>query len=240
MSDFNVFPGTSDLAQAAARQIAELLQDALESRDRASLVLTGGKTPKPVYRALAAQHGKSVDWNRVDFFWGDDRFVPADHDESNVRLAQENLLSRIDASECRTFPFPVTMDSPEDAAIAHEETLRSYFADKEPVFDVLLLGLGEDGHVASLFPGHGSLQERDRWVLHTRAPAGNPITDRLTMTLPIINGARSILFIVAGEKKSGAVAAATCNNEEAPAGLVRRGENVHWFMDEDAAREVNV
>lgn len=240
MADFNVFLDTDQLATAAADHIARLLSEALDQRPRATLVLTGGKTPEPVYRSLADHHKDTLDWRRVDFFWGDDRFVPPDHEESNVRLAEENLFARLRIGDLHVYPFPVTADTPEDAARSHEQTLRAYFAGDEPRFDVVLLGVGADGHVASLFPGSSSLAEKERWVLHTEAPAGNPITDRLTMTLPLLNAGRSIVFLVAGEKKSDAVAAATGSNQEAPAGRIQGDGDVAWFLDEAAAQEVHV
>jgi len=236
-------PDTDALAEAAAEHVVDLLRDALDRKDRASLVLTGGGTPKPMYERLASKHADDVDWKRVDVFFGDDRFVPPDHEESNHRLARKHLLSDGPISDCNVYPVPTTMDEPGDAALAYEETLRAYFAGEEPLFDVMLLGMGDDGHIASLYPGEDSLEEEDRWVLHTHAPEDQPVRDRVTMTIPLLNASDQVVFLVAGEEKAEAVAwtfGYEGEGETPPATLVEGHQQTTWFLDEAAAAEADL
>lgn len=238
MSSIHVLPDEPRLADAAADQIAQILTDSLHQRERASFVLTGGETPAETYQSLAERHGESLDWSRIDIFWGDDRFVPHDDDESNFLLAKENLLERLPTSDCHVFPFPTHLDDPQEAARVYEDNLRAFFAGAEPKFDLVLFGLGGDGHVASLFPGADSLKERDRWVLHTVAPEDQPPRKRLTMTFPILNASRASLFLVAGDKKREAAAAAINGTADIPARLVKPAGELLWYLDEAAAADL--
>jgi 6-phosphogluconolactonase len=238
MSSLHVLPDESRLAESAADQIAQILTDALHQRERATFVLTGGDTPAKTYQSLAERHGQSLDWSRIDIFWGDDRFVPHDSDESNFRMAKENLLEKLPTSECNVFPFPTHLDDADQAARAYEETLRAYFADAEPAFDLVLFGLGPDGHVASLFPGADSLDEQERWVLHTMAPEDQPPRERVTMTFPLLNASRASLFLVAGEKKREAVTGTLDETADVPARQVAPAGELLWYLDEAAAAGV--
>jgi 6-phosphogluconolactonase len=234
--DVHVLPNAEALARAAAQRVVGILHTALVTRDRATLVLTGGATPKAMYEVIARQYADEIDWKRVDVFWGDERFVPPDHDESNTRMARENLLDQTGISECNSYPFPTTMDDPGMAAEAYEATLRGYFAGRDPHFDLVLFGLGDDGHVASLFPEDSALDEADRWVLHTEAPSGNPVTDRLTMTFPLFNAADNALFLVGGEAKAEAVRdALEGTGDRRPSARIRPRKGLQWYVDEEAA-----
>jgi len=236
----HVHADENELANAAADRIAAILSAALAERDRVAFVLTGGGTPEKTYRELADRHRDALDWDRVDFFWGDDRFVPHDDEESNYRMAAESLLSELSASDCGIYPVPTHLSSPEDAARAYEGTLRAYFGGREPEFDLVLFGLGPDAHVASLFPGADSLDEDERWVLHTRSPEDQPPHDRVTMTFPLLNRARTALFLVAGGKKSDAVAAAHNERDDLPVHRVQPQGQLLWYLDEAAAEPLAV
>ena len=229
------FSSATRLAHAAAEVVVETLRAALAVRGRAALVLTGGSTPGPLYRHLAADYRSALDWERVDVFFGDERYVPHDDEDSNFLMARDTLLDGLPLSPDRIHPIP-TGASPEADAHAYEETLRAYFGDGPPAFDLLLLGMGADGHVASLFPGSPALDERDRWVVATKSPPTSPIRDRITLTFPAINAARTVLFLVAGASKHDAFAAVHGDPGDAPpAERVEPRDRLLWFVDEDAA-----
>jgi 6-phosphogluconolactonase len=233
------FSSTARLAHAAADTVVETLGAALEARDQASFVLTGGSTPVPLYRLLAAEYRHALDWSRVVVFFGDERHVPHDHDDSNFRMARETLLDGLPLSPDRIYPMP-TSDTPETDARSYEETLRDYFGDGPPAFDLLLLGMGADGHIASLFPGSPALDEAERWVVATESPPSSPVHDRITLTFPAINAARTVLFLVAGESKQEALYAVHRTPGDAPpAERVEAQDRLLWFVDEAAAGDLS-
>jgi 6-phosphogluconolactonase len=185
----------------AAAYIAGQIGQAVRERGRCDLVLSGGRTPRGVYEQLA-EAGAAVPWERVRWFWGDERFVPRDHASSNYRMALETILERIRPPAQNVFPMPVEAPSPEEAARRYERTLRGLFPGVNfPVFDLVLLGLGADGHTASLFPGGPECEEHSRWCLASLAPINSPPRRRVTLSLPALNTARAVAFLVAGEKK---------------------------------------
>jgi len=232
------FSGTARLVHAAADTVVETLRAALEARDRASFVLTGGSTPVPLYRLLAAEYRHALDWSRVDVFFGDERHVHDAHEHSNYRMARETLLDGLPLSPDRIYPMP-TSGTPEADAQSYEQTLRDYFGDEPPAFDLLLLGMGADGHVASLFPDSPALDETERWVVAAESPASSPIRDRITLTFPAINAARTVLFLVAGASKHDALAAVHRTPDDAPpAERVEAQDRLLWFVDEAAAGDL--
>lgn len=227
------FPDPKRLARAAAETVVEVLRHALTERGRADLMLTGGSTPRALYELLATDYAHALDWRTVDVFFSDERHVPHAHEDSNLRMARETLLDGLVPPE-RVHPFP-TASTPEADARAYEQTLRAHFGD-EPAFDLMLLGMGEDGHIASLFPGIAALDETERWVVATEAPAGMPVRDRLSLTLPVLNAGRVTLFLVAGEAKRDAVAAVMRDPDRSPpAEHVTARERLLWYVDEAAA-----
>jgi 6-phosphogluconolactonase len=228
-----VFTTTPDLAEAAAARIVEILTDVLDSKPKASLVLTGGGTPRSTYQSLAERHRDALDWRRVALFWGDERFVPHEHEESNFGMAAETLLEGIEAGD--VFPIPTSLGSPDEAASAYQRDIERYFNDGDLSFDLTLLGLGDDAHVASLFPGATELDEMTRLVVPTTAPEGSPITDRVSMTFRAINTSRTVLFIVAGANKGAAVQKALSGDRDVPAARVVPRERLIWFLDAEAA-----
>jgi 6-phosphogluconolactonase len=235
MPEVRIFPSPEALADAAAERILAVLRAALDARGRAALVLTGGATPGLTYRRLAARPD-ALDWTRVHVFWGDERCVPPDDEDSNYRLARVTMLDAL--------PIPPTQvhrmaceDAADEAARAYAETLRAFFDGAEPRFDVTLLGLGEDGHVASLFPGADALDERDEWVLPTEAPPTSPVAQRLTLTLPALDASRLVLFLVTGTKKRAAlrrVLQSTDDSEPLPAARAQPAGDLVWYVDEAA------
>lgn len=228
----HVYSTPDDLAGAAATRIVEILVEALASRPKASLVLTGGRTPRLTYRRLAEHHHDAIDWHRVALFWGDERFVPHDHPESNYGMAKESLLRNIEVADA--FPIPTDHASPSASAEHYERDILGYFANREPLFDLTLLGLGDDAHVASLFPGAPELEERERLVVPAQAPPEHAARDRISLTFPALNASKCVLFLVAGENKRGAVRQAL-SGDDVPAAHVAPREHLLWYLDAEAA-----
>ncbi len=218
---------SADLA-ALARPTAEWLDGeitrAIAERDRCSLCLAGGRTPEPVYRQLAS--GRGIDWSKVDVYFGDERGVPPDHPDSNYRMVCATLLTRVPSLAGRIHRMEAERPDRDAAARDYERLL-------PPRLDVLVLGMGADGHTASLFPGSAALDERRRRVV---AVLGNKLpAERLTITPPVIEEARVVAVIATGEDKAPAVARAIegpLTPNAVPVQLARRGT---WFLDLAAA-----
>lgn len=225
------------LSRAAAEEVARLAQAAVQERGRFTLALSGGRTPVALHRVLAAEFRHRIPWENVHVFWGDERYVPPDDPRSNYLMAQETLLRHLAIPAANLHPMPTLLPAIEEAAQVYEQTLRSHFPGPWPRFDLLLLGLGADGHTASLFPRSPALEEQSRWVLAVHAEAEPPL--RLTLTLPAINQAANIYFLVAGGEKSEALRQAVEGEAEVaacPAAGVRpRSGSLVWWVDEEAA-----
>jgi 6-phosphogluconolactonase len=193
------------------------------------ICITGGSTPKKAYERLAAQR---ADWSGVDFWFTDERCVPPDHEHSNFRMANEALLSRADGATVHRMKGEL---GPTEGAADHEG---EYQAAGAPAFDLILLGMGPDAHICSLFPGDDALAERERPVVGVKMPGMAPLVSRITFTLPVVNASRRIVFLVTGEDKAEAVARAFSGRRDpmAPASLVE-GE-VTVLLDDEAARRL--
>ena len=235
MADVHVFPNRSALADAAAEAIADLLADAIRQRGVASLVLAGGSTPEPVYRRLAKDYADSLDWSKVHVFWGDERCVPPNHADSNERMAREAFLDALPIPDAQIHPMRCTGD-PAASARSYADVLRAYFDGKAIGFDVLLLGLGADGHTASLFPDSPTLDTPNGWVAATEAPPSSPILHRLTLTFPALNASRHVLFLVSGADKQEALGRVLTPAEAdpLPAARVRPMGTLAWYVDQAA------
>ena len=227
------FDDPQRLARAAAETVVEVLRAAIAERGRADIVLTGGSTPRTLYELIASDYADALDWAAVDVFFSDERHVPHDHEDSNFKMAHDTFLGSLVSDE-RVHPFP-TGSTPDADARSFERTLREHFGD-EPVFDLVLLGIGEDGHVASLFPGTPALDETDRWVVATEAPPSSPVRERLSLTFPALNAGRVTLFLATGERKRDAVAAVLRDPDRSPpAERVTARQRLLWYLDADAA-----
>lgn len=230
-----------ELAAVAADQILETAVAAIRERGRFRIALAGGSTPEKTYGLLAQpERARSVDWTRWLFFFGDERFVPHDDPRSNAGMAKRTLLDRVPLSPGQVFPIVTNLPSPADSAADYSGTLAQMFgipADGSPPhFDLILLGMGDDGHTASLFPGKPALAEDRAWV--TWSPPGifPPPVDRVTLTFPTLNAARAVLFLVAGEKKAAPLRDALAGSLNCPAAGVRpTNGTVTWLVDEAAA-----
>jgi 6-phosphogluconolactonase len=240
---FTVLPGPAALAEAAADRIVRAARNAIRRRGRFMLALSGGSTPRLVYPLLASRPRiDSVDWSRVEFFWGDERAVPPDHPESNFGLADTLLLEHLPGVRpASVHRMPADARDPDVAAERYEAELRRAFdvrpsSSRRPMFDLIWLGMGPDGHTASLFPGASTLAERKRWVLPATAPKSSPVTGRMTFTLPLINAARAVMFVMAGADKADALRSVRSGARDLPAARVRATSTL-WLLDARAAGE---
>ncbi|EGO63945.1 6-phosphogluconolactonase [Acetonema longum] len=238
--NYTVYQNLEDLSQVAAAAVSQAARRCVEDKGYFTLVLAGGNTPRTLYRILAEQESQ-IPWPRVYIFWGDERFVPPNHDDSNYRMAHQTLLSRVKIPSGQVYPVPTETATPEQAADAYEARIKTVMTQldspglKWPVFDFILLGVGADGHTASLFPGDPSLNETRRWVCGARGPNGAP---RVTLTLPVLNAARQVLFLATGADKQrviGEILSPEAKNmPHYPAQRVR-GDNAAWLLDREAA-----
>jgi 6-phosphogluconolactonase len=233
----NIYESSEELAEAAAQEFAARAGEAIDQRGRFAVVLAGGSTPKATYEVLARDYADRIDWSNVHFFFGDERSVPPDHEDSNYRMAREALLDHVPAGSVHRMQGELP---PDEAAEAYEQELRDFFGSEElPRFDLILLGTGGDGHTASLFPETAALEVHDRWVV------ANPVlkleTTRITLTVPVINAARAVYFLVAGEGKAGPVAEileGTPDPRQYPATLIQPQGGPKWMLDRPAASEL--
>jgi 6-phosphogluconolactonase len=228
-------------AEALARHAAEWLCGlALASERQFAISCSGGSTPKRLYELLAEPATAArFPWSRVHWFWGDERFVPHDHPDSNYRMVREALFSQVAVPERNVHAVPTVGLSPEQAAAAYERTLREFYgattlSPARPLFDVTLLGIGEDGHTASLFPGQPTLAEETRWVV---AVIGAKAEARITLTYPALDSSADAVFLVTGKGKREPVGRARSGDRALPAARIRPVGRLHWFLDRAAAPE---
>ena len=231
----SVYESPEELAEAAAHNFAARAAEAIEDRGRFAVVLAGGSTPKTAYEILARDYAETVDWSNVHVFFGDERTVPPDHEDSNYRMAREALLDHVPVGSVHRMRGELP---PDEAAASYEDELRGFFgAEGLPRFDLILLGIGGDGHTASLFPETSALEVADRWV------AANPVlkldTTRVTLTVPVLNVALTVNFLVAGEGKAEAlkeILEGDADPRTYPAKLVQPPGGPAWMVDRAAAR----
>ncbi len=237
-----LFADAETISQAAAGEFVRCATEALAARGRFTVALSGGSTPQHLYQLLAAPPFRTgVDWKRVEVFWGDERCVPPDHRDSNYRMAREAMLDRL--------PIPLNQihrieaERPDRAAAArdYQAGLARVFGidptGEPPGLDLVLLGMGPDGHTASLFPGTTALNETQKWVVANYVPRF--ATDRITLTVPILNRARQVLFLVAGTDKAERLAEVLEGPHDPtrlPSQLIQPSVGkLLWFVDRAAA-----
>jgi len=235
--EVKILPDNAALTQTAAQEFHKVAESAVQERGRFSVALSGGNTPRTVYSLLASEH-KELPWDRIHVFFGDERHVPPDHPDSNFRMTREAMLTKAPVPLENIHPVP-TDGTPEEAARRYELTLQQAYGaamldTQRPLFDVMLLGLGPDGHTASLLPGEPVLNERKRWV--AAVSHGRPEI-RITMTYPAIESSRRVAFLVAGEEKAAIFSAIRAGDSQAPAACVQPVGQLFWFVDRAAAGE---
>lgn len=228
-----------DREALAQRVAAWLLGMVSEKGGRVSVALSGGSTPKRLYEILAGpSYRDQFPWSRVHWFWGDERFVPPDSPDSNFRMVREAMLSHVPVPSGNIHPVPTEHLTPEQAAAAYQKTLQEFYgapdlrADR-PLFDVTLLGLGPEGHTASLFPGTAALKERAQWVA---AVIGAKAEPRITLTYPALDSSADVAFVVAGSEKRPVLKQLFGGDEQLPAAHIHPVHGgLHFFLDRAAA-----
>jgi 6-phosphogluconolactonase len=236
-----VFDTPEQVAQAAAERFVDYSVASIHEHGFFAVALAGGSTPRRAYELLGTDEFKDrVDWLRVHLFFGDERMVPPDSSESNYRMVNDALLSRVPLPP-RNLHRIDGETTPQASAESYEAELKNFFGTTEwPRFDLVLLGMGDDGHTASLFPGNDALKEKTKWVVATRHPQSQ--LARITLTLPVINHAARVTFMVTGEKKAAPlmrVLHGDAANEELPAGKIRPVNGIlEWLVDRSAASEL--
>ncbi len=231
MSEFIVAPQAEELAWIAAKHIVALAAEAIERRGRFIVALSGGSTPRPTYALLAEEPFSSqIDWSRVHLGWGDERCVPPTHPDSNYRMAREALLDHVDIPAENIHRIRGELGAVR-AAAAYRAELDDLLG-QDGRFDLILLGMGADGHTASLFPGTPALAERQKTVVAVHVEELDAW--RVTLTLPVINSARHVTFLVSGASKAEALARVR-DGEPLPAGLVQPRGQLIWIVDQEGS-----
>ena len=234
-----VLPDLAALIERSLSITLAKIQTAIESRGLCTIALSGGSTPKPLYEAIAAQQ---LPWDKIHVFWGDERYVPPDHPDSNQLMARRAWLDSVDIPPQNIHPMPTDDADPADAARKYEAHLAEFFHLKTgefPALDVILLGMGDDGHTASLFPHTEALQVRDR-LITVGSKDGQP---RITFTAPTINHGRCVMFVVAGANKRAALAeifAPEADELSYPSRLVQPQGELWWLLDREAGQDLQV
>ena len=226
------------LAKAAAERIVTRIA---ATADRAAICLTGGSSPKQLYQLLATEpYRNQIPWRRVHWFIGDDRFVPADDPLNNMGMARRIFLDRC-APPSNVHPIATDTGSPQQAARRYERELKSFYGANQldparPLFDVVLMGVGPDGHTASLFPGYSAIEEAECWVVDVPQAPVAPLVPRVTLTLPALNSCREMLFEVGGAEKR-AILTRLLAGETLPANRARSLSETIWLVDRAALPE---
>ena len=241
--EIRILTTPQELFEVAAEEVVRAATEAVAQRGRFTIALSGGSTPKNLFNLLATNARTVFPWDRTYFFWSDERHVPPTDPESNYRMAEEIMLSKIPVNAGNV--FRIAAENPDAAAVAeaYEQTLRKFFQlqpGQVPVFDLILLGMGPDGHTASLFPNTAGLQEKTRLVIANWVDKLK--TNRLTMTLPVLNSARTVAFLASGTDKAQVLRTVLEEDappEQYPAKLVRPSDGrLMWFVDRAAASQL--
>ncbi|TLV01608.1 6-phosphogluconolactonase [Dyadobacter luticola] len=217
--------------------IAEYIQEVLAKQDRFTFVLSGGNTPKILFAELVKSPLKeSIDWEKVHFFWGDERYVPYEDSRNNAKMCFEELLSKVPAKP-EHIHIMRTDISPEESAAEYEAILKSYFGESETTFDFVLNGMGDDGHTLSLFPGFAVVHEKEKWVTSFWLTIQDMY--RITLTAPVVNKAACVAFMAVGENKAKVlkdVLEGETNLDLYPSQIIQpESGELHWFVDDAAA-----
>lgn len=233
--NITVFHDLEKLYIKAADTFVDLSKKSIQKHNRFVVALSGGSSPKAIFKLLATQeYAEKIEWNKVYFFWVDERWVPLDDDKSNARMTFEELLNKVPVNKDQIFPMYKDGITPENYAKEYEQDIRNVLGD-EGIFDFILLGMGDDGHTASLFPGEAVLDEKEKWVSAYYLKPQEMF--RITLTAPVINKAENILVVAFGESKKHAlneVLNGEYNPKLYPLQLIDKKEGFHFFTDEKA------
>lgn len=246
MTDYEILTTNKELAARATELIYGAAKDAIAQRGRFTIALTGGSSPRQAYDLMAQATPAQMDWAKVFVFLGDDRFVPYSSKDSNYEMCRELLLKHVPIPAEQVFPIQTDTATKEESAELYAETLSKVFnvpqSGPPPAFDMILLGMGDDGHCASLFPGMPTLTVTDKWVVSSPPGTLPPPVDRVTFTFPVLNAARSVLFLVEGAKKAPAVRdileGGAPVNVHPSAGVQPVNGKLLWLLDRTAAERL--
>jgi 6-phosphogluconolactonase len=240
--DIRIFEDPTTLFRGAAEEFVSQANAAVQSSGRFTVALSGGSTPRSLYSLLATR--PSLPWDKIYFFFGDERHVPPDDPESNYRMVRESLLSKTPVPAENVFRVPAENPDASRAAEAYEQTLRKFFSPPPgqfPRFDLVLLGMGPDGHTASLFPGIPALKEKSRWVVADWVEKFK--TDRITLTLPVLNNAAVVMFLVSGQDKASVLKEVLKGKQPGeffPSKLIKPSHgDLIWMVDQAAAAQLS-
>lgn len=237
--NIHTYPTIRDLNIGFANWLVDYIKQVLAKQERFAIALSGGNTPKAFYQLLAEEPYKSsIDWQRIHFFWGDERYVPFKDASNNALMAFETLLNKVPISLVNVYPINTEL-SPEDSAKAYQNILHQYFDNQPLTFDLVLLGLGDNGHTLSLFPYTEILHEQTDWVKSFWLEEQDMF--RISLTVPVTNQAAVIAFLVSGDSKANMVKKiieGEKDTEKYPAQLIEPDKNgvLHWFLDDYAAK----
>jgi len=240
-----ILPGAEEIAHEAADRIVGIAQEVLNQKQYFRLVLSGGSTPKRLFNILTGDsYQNQLPWDKIQFFWGDERCVPPDHPDSNYRMAREAFLNTLKIPEAHIHRLNGEASNPNASALEYEEKIREHFSIKEsgapPQFDLILLGMGTDGHTASLFPDTPALEKTDRWIVANYVEKFR--TYRLTMTPRIINQAAWVIFLISGSDKAAVlseVLEGPYEPKRLPSQLIQpEAGNMVWLLDREAANRL--
>ncbi|KAA5540510.1 6-phosphogluconolactonase [Roseiconus nitratireducens] len=228
---FEPFPDVPTLQQAVTDAFCDLVNETVAQRGTFNVSLSGGSTPKRVYELLSQ---RNLPWDAIHWFWGDERNVPPDHPDSNFRMVKTALLDQVPIPQANQHPVPVNVDDPDDAARQYEQTLREHFQTGSPEWDLVLLGMGDDAHTASLFPGTDALSVRDRWFVQNWVPKFDAF--RYTLTYPAIESGRNIWFLITGQAKRDALQQVLQGPADADRYPSQKIKPTRWFVSADACQ----
>ncbi|MGR3176316.1 MAG: 6-phosphogluconolactonase [Candidatus Scalindua sp.] len=237
----HAYPNKEQMVTATTERVINEIGRAIQERGLCNIALAGGNTPREIYSMLAENTYRGrVDWNRLHLFWGDERMVPPEHEDSNFRMVKETLLDHVRIPDGNVHRIRGEI-VPEQAAREYAELLHNHFKSASPRFDIILLGIGEDGHTASLFPGTDAVEERKLYTVAVFVPRLD--TWRVTLTFPVLNAAREVLFLAAGRSKSDIVQRIISIKQPAkefPASMVNpENGTLHWMLDSEAMVLIN-
>jgi 6-phosphogluconolactonase len=239
--EIRILTTPQELFSAAAEEVVRTATEAVSQRGRFTIALSGGSTPKQLYNLLATNARTTLPWDRMYFFWGDERHLPPTDPDSNYRMVEEAMLSKVPVPASNVFRLRAENPDADAVAEEYEKTLRKFFqtgSTEVPRFDLILLGMGPDGHTASLFPGTAALQEKSRLVVANWVEKLK--TNRLSLTLPVLNAGRCVMFLVSGTDKASVLRTVledkNASGEQYPAKLVQPTDGtLLWIMDRAAA-----
>ncbi|MDB9528020.1 6-phosphogluconolactonase [Oscillatoria sp. CS-180] len=229
-----IYPDRSALVARSRTLVKERIQTAIAAKGSCSIALAGGSTPKPLYEGLATE---DLPWSKLHIFWGDERYVTLNDPNSNAGMAKAAWLDQVSIPKDHVHITPTHFEDPAEAAAAYEKTILQTFGSDRPEFDIILLGMGDDGHTASLFPHTEALNVRDRLVT-VGEKAGEP---RITFTIPLINQSRCVIFLVSGSNKQMALSqvfAKEADNTTFPSRHIQPQGELWWLLDADAGEVI--